>query len=121
MWCALVSLFAALLIALSAVTGAGLGATKIQDAHALDISKWVMCDAFGKDSFPAKLYQYSQSNDLQFLAFSKSAATSGRSTPESGANMLLKTVGIDWKKIINSSSSVVKAPPKGQASIRALN
>jgi hypothetical protein len=97
-WCALVSLFAALIIALSAVTGAGLGATKIQEAHALDISKWVMCDAFGKDSFPAKLYQYSQSNDLQFLAFSKSAATSGRSTPESGANMLLKTVGIDLEK-----------------------
>ena len=78
-WCALVSLFAALLIALSAVTGTGLGATKTQDAHALDVSKWVMCDAFGKDSFPARVYQYAQSNDLQFLAFSKSAATSERS------------------------------------------
>lgn len=97
-WRALIALLTATLLAFSLYPAFSVNSGKAQPAHALDVNKWVMCDAFGKDSLPARLYQYSQSNDLQFMAYSKSAATSGRSNPESGANMLLKVVGVDIEK-----------------------
>ena len=97
-WRTLLALLTATLLAFSLYPAFSVSSANTQPAHALDVNKWVMCDAFGKDSLPARLYQYSQSNDLQFMAFSKSAAASGRSNPDSGANMLLKVVGVDIEK-----------------------
>lgn len=97
-WRVFLALVAAALLVVSGYSAtATLRGVSSTPAHALDISKWVMCGS-GKDSSPALLYQYAQSNDLQFQAFSKSAASSGLSSPDSGANMLLKVVGVDIEK-----------------------
>lgn len=95
MWRALGAVFAMVLVVVGAYSG--LVHKPAQDAHALDVSKWVLC-GFGQGSVPAQLYQFSQSNDLQYEVFSKSAVTSGQSTPDSGANILLKLVGVDLEK-----------------------
>lgn len=95
-WRALVAFFAATLMVLSLTPGVIQQNTPPQ-AHALDVTKWLMC-GYGKDSIPGKLYQYSQSSDLQFEAYSKSASTVGQSSPDTGANGLLKIVGVDLDK-----------------------
>lgn len=94
-WRALGAVFAMVLVVVGAYSG--LVHKPAQDARALDVSKWVLC-GFGQGSVPAQLYQFSQSNDLQYEVFSKSAVTSGQSTPDSGANILLKLVGVDLEK-----------------------
>lgn len=70
-------------------------------AEASDVIQWAMC-YFGEESIPAKLYQNTQSSDLQFLLRSKSSITSGVSDVDSGLNSILDLFGPGFKKVNES-------------------
>ena len=48
------------------------------------LTKWIMCRWANDSGIPGAIYQTSQSDDLQFLLFSKSSVSSGAQGVESG-------------------------------------
>lgn len=95
---AVASLLLALLVLCATMTTA-LMARSPQKAEAFDVTRFVMCDMYGKDSLPANMYQATQTADIPFMLRSKSTMNTGTDRVDSGLNMLLDITGYDRKTV----------------------
>lgn len=92
----LTAVVAAVMTVLSVLTGIASATT--QKVEAFDATKFVFC-SWGDDSLPAKAYGWTQTSDLQFEVFSKSAVSFGLDEVNGGLNSLLVATGNNFENV----------------------
>lgn len=91
------SLIFTLIIGITFLAGSYTSQKEAERAEAFDLTQWFMC-LFGEDSVPAEIYQVTQTSDLQFETYSRSAISSGIDNVDSGLNWALGFLGSDFKE-----------------------
>lgn len=96
----MVKAFIALIFTLLVGVSSGLSTIGAQtpNAQALDYTKFVACGIYGKDSMAGKIYQLTQSTDMQFSLRSKNTINYGYDKVQGGLNNALELSGMDFKK-----------------------
>lgn len=97
------ALVAVVMTVLSVLTGVASAAT--HKVEAFDATKFVFC-SWGEDSLPAKAYTWTQTSDLQFEVFSKSAVSFGLDEVNGGLNSLLVATGNNFENVNNDIRGV---------------
>lgn len=122
------SVLAFIMIVITSLTGAGNDNTSVQRVHGFDWMQWTMCSVLPK---PAdEIYQYLNTDDLQFILKSKSVMSSGSQKVDSLMNNLLVLGTEDdfvrtnetilGRSLEAEANTPLDIPPELQAEIDAL-
>lgn len=90
-----VALLLAVIFAFIGISGLS---SATQKAHAFDVTKWVAC-SWGDDSVMAKAYEYSTTDELNFMLRSKSTINFGISDVDKGFNLILGIFSPDYNEV----------------------